>query len=128
MDNEQQKLILDGQIQDTEKALKKLKEYKDQLELKERQERLPKYWGAAEAIHAATCTYNHTDGCGWGYEEDNGTIQDTWEKQAHRRMLEQVEKACLQFNVSPDDLADLAAKYIKLTKFDKAWQAFKSCR
>lgn len=40
--------------------------------------------------HGILCGYNHTDGCGWGYESHNG-IHD-WEAQTHARWLEHVEK------------------------------------
>ena len=32
-------------------------------------EDLPDNWKLAEKIHKVTCGWNHTDGCGWYYED-----------------------------------------------------------
>jgi hypothetical protein len=38
--------------------------------------------------HDLLCQYNHTDGCGWGYESQGG--QHNWQSHAHIRWLEKV--------------------------------------
>lgn len=40
----------------------------------------------AEDLHSQQCNWNHTDGCGWFYEFDNGNPK--WNGHAHARYLE----------------------------------------
>jgi len=43
--------------------------------------------------HDILCRWNHTDGCGWGYEVENyGQRKHNWEAFAHRRWLEHYHK------------------------------------
>ena len=39
----------------------------------------------AEKAHGLFCQWNHTDGCGWGYEGNN------WDGHAHQRWLKKIE-------------------------------------
>lgn len=41
----------------------------------------------AEKAHDILCRWNHTDGCGWGYEQDSKTGAPHWDGWAHRRWL-----------------------------------------
>jgi hypothetical protein len=53
----------------------------------------------AEAIHSATCRYNHTDQCAWFYQ--------TWEKPGwdRARYLESAKKLVELTRMLPDQLA-----------------------
>lgn len=44
----------------------------------------------AIALHDSQCGWNHTDGCGWFYEFDNG--QHLWERSAHKSYLSKARK------------------------------------
>lgn len=43
----------------------------------------------ATELHSMTCTWNHTDGCGWFYEFDNK--KDNWLGHAHSKYLKQAQ-------------------------------------
>ncbi|MCC7173403.1 MAG: hypothetical protein IT459_23360 [Planctomycetes bacterium] len=46
----------------------------------------------AKAAHDLLCRWNHTDGCGWGYEEGSDPNSDAcWNGWAHKRWLSAVE-------------------------------------
>jgi hypothetical protein len=74
---------------DIDRAEKHLRELKESLALSEQAEkdkRQDKLKPVAEKAHNAICFYNHTDGCGWGYENNN------WNGFSHRMWLDRVEK------------------------------------
>ncbi|AGY46703.1 hypothetical protein BigBertha_195 [Bacillus phage BigBertha] len=54
----------------------------------------------AITLHELMCNWNHTDGCGWGYETNGGT--HNWDGYAHKKWLEhaqQLIKLCAWDNV-----------------------------
>jgi len=66
-----------------------------QLEEEEREEknkRQLKVRPVAELAHSLFCGYNHTDGCGWGYEENSKDPEITWGGWSHQHWLDKVEK------------------------------------
>lgn len=48
-------------------------------------ERLGPEIGLAIAIHETTCTANHTDGCGWFYEDNQQFLKDGTTKNGYVR-------------------------------------------
>ncbi len=54
----------------------------------------------AEALHKATCTWNHTDGCGWYYEVADSYPVPTWEGWAHAEYFKKA--VALEERLAPD--------------------------
>ena len=74
-----------------EMAKREVAELQKVLAAEERDEkakRQEKYRELAVLAHRLLCQYNHTDGCGWGYEE---SAEDPWGGYAHARWLDKVE-------------------------------------
>jgi len=74
---------------DIDRAENHLRNLRDSLktaEAKTNEERQKPIREITQQAHDALCSYNHTDGCGWGYENDN------WNGYAHRRWLDKIEK------------------------------------
>lgn len=48
----------------------------------------------AEFIHSMQCRYNHTDGCGWYYEQDynKNDAAKIWSQSAHLSYLRKAKK------------------------------------
>lgn len=48
----------------------------------------------AELLHGIKCNYNHTDGCGWLYEQDynKNNLAVLWAKNAHLSYLRMAKK------------------------------------
>jgi hypothetical protein len=55
----------------------------------------------AVRLHDAFCTYNHTDGCAWGYETTNSGIFHDWGGQAHQRWMERTERVIKRLGDRP---------------------------
>lgn len=65
------------QISELEEKLARLKSEQEEYDLLSEDKKL------AELIHQQTCRYNHTDGCGWFYEnwkQSSGTRADYLKK------------------------------------------------
>lgn len=79
-------------------------------ELRERQEHLRKMGPEiemAEILHNSLCRFNHTDGCGWGYEKIEdffkpGTTKNIWAEKAKKILetcsAEEVERVLTAIN------------------------------
>lgn len=76
---------IEADIRRAEEHLRGLKDKKDIATQEERKRRQEPYRNLAEKAHDLLCPYNHTDGCGWGYEKDS------WGGHAHRRWLDSIE-------------------------------------
>lgn len=57
------KVEVDNALKEAEEKVKQLQAEKEALKALTPEEEL------AEALHKKRCTWNHTDGCGWFYEE-----------------------------------------------------------
>lgn len=66
-------------------------EVKD-LERKERERQREPLKALTKKAHDCLCRWNHTDGCGWGYEEGQSGKEDNWDGWAHKRWLDHIEK------------------------------------
>lgn len=73
-------------IDRAENHLRSLRESLKASEAKTKEEKQKPMREVAEQAHDALCIHNHTDGCGWGYENDN------WNGFAHQRWLDKIEK------------------------------------
>lgn len=61
----------------------------------------PYEYQLARELHDKLCRWNHTDGCGWDYENNDGT--EDWTGQAHDRYLGKARKLihqCKDKNIS----------------------------
>jgi uncharacterized circularly permuted ATP-grasp superfamily protein len=67
----------------------KLKEEVDELEKKELDKRTERIKPLVERAHKLMCQYNHTDGCGWSYEDD---AKNPWLSSMHARWLDKFDK------------------------------------
>jgi len=77
------------------------------------------FFEVAEKAHHLFCTFNHTDGCGWGYEQDASTkwgIGTVSGYSAHRRWLEKVMNISRELNLTPEELSELLDALTKLKK------------
>jgi hypothetical protein len=74
----------------------------------------------AGLFHSMMCPYNHTDGCGWGYEEDTGG--DRWRLSSHAEWLRKTEVAFCKkgSNRHMTEAKDDAIKFVNLLKSVKA--------
>lgn len=63
----------------------------------------------AARAHALLCQYNHTDGCGWGYEGEDGDA--IWSQQnrygAHARWLKSTENVLKECHLTLEQLDEL---------------------
>lgn len=55
---------------------------------------------AAKRAHDILCRYNHTDGCGWGYEEGLDA-EKTWAASSHYYWLKSIREAMEGSNNRP---------------------------
>ena len=87
-----------------------------QKELKRRDEErkklaaLPKDRRLAEFLHDSFCTWNHTNGCAWYYEVNDG--EGNWERGDHQRWLRRA-KAALKVLDDPDRIMRLVSAVSK---------------
>ena len=58
----------------------------------------------AVLLHDALCSYNHTDGCGWGYEKDS------WQSDDHARWFRKAEHVCSEVGIEE------ASRFAKMAK------------
>lgn len=84
-------------IQQGEKELEKLRQQKVELE------ELPDTKRLASHLHAVLCNDNHTDRCGWHYE-------NSWNHTEHHRYLKKAEKILAVIGLS---------EAMEITKFYK---------
>lgn len=71
-------------------TLAKRREAREAHEKKKAAERLEPLKELAILAHDVLCSWNHTDGCGWGYEVDGK--DHNWSAHAHYRYLERVDE------------------------------------
>jgi len=88
---------IDKEIIHLKTEIKRLEKEQEQLSNMGPEEEL------AVLLHSKFCRHNHTDGCGWFYEIDDGI--HNWERNAHREYL---EKARSLFQKTGLDLPTLA--------------------
>ncbi len=100
--------------EEIKERLARLKKEREALEIElstaEQESRLTAampFMHVAVQAHDLLCQYNHTDGCGWGYETVNG--QHNWGLDgqgysAHRKWLENVMEVCRELNISHQEL------------------------
>jgi hypothetical protein len=67
----------------------------------------------AEQAHNLLCTYNHTDGCGWGYEE---TSKDKWSCYSHNDWLQKVRRIVSEKRCTVTELAEILKAYAVFKK------------
>ena len=79
-----EEIEIDNRIAKINSELRELKETKRQLAKMKDDQRL------AIELHGILCHWNHTDGCGWEYEMDEGIHQ--WERASHAPYLEKARK------------------------------------
>lgn len=77
---------LEEKIKEQRRALQKLEDDLENQRRKEAEERTEPLKTLVERAHACLCQWNHTDGCGWGYEGNN------WEAWSHARWLEHYDR------------------------------------
>lgn len=65
----------------------------------------------AEELHTLQCRWNHTDGCGWFYEFNNGV--PNWQGWAHEQYL---NKAREVMKVLPDLSVDEILRVVQAVK------------
>lgn len=65
----------------------------------------------AEALHDTLCTLNHTDMCGWYYEQYNGVAD--WNGYAHGRYLVKADKLMKQLPDIPAEEIIRIARTVK---------------
>jgi hypothetical protein len=71
MDNSKNITKLQREIEERELKIGKLKEGQEAFDA------LPENYKLAEKIHDRTCSWNHTDGCAWMYENWTDNLGET---------------------------------------------------
>jgi hypothetical protein len=86
MDNSKNITRLEREIEERELKIGKLKESQKEFEV------LPENYKLAEKIHDITCSWNHTDGCSWEYENWTDKLGGTRDRYIEKadRMLKKV--------------------------------------
>jgi hypothetical protein len=59
----------------------------------------------AELLHNNLCHWNHTDGCTWLYEGDQGYPVKTWEAYSHKKWLAKAEEIYARTGLEFEDIA-----------------------
>lgn len=80
-----------------EELLAKIEEIKKEIKKEEEKEALSAHIPAdrkevAELLHKATCHHNHTDGCGWLYDDGS------WSEQSRKQFLRKAEVLLRRFS------------------------------
>lgn len=87
------------QLEDNaQKTLRSLRDQREALENAERDSRLESIKPLVIRAHDLLCCWNHTDGCGWGYEVIRETGKHNWQGWAHARWLRHFEELLLGKN------------------------------
>jgi len=77
----------------------------------------------ANALHSLLCNNNHTDGCGWYYEENwyidqkkpkhpGGSINNIWKEPSHSHWMCMAKKLNKYFSLEEIQKAEYAVKVI----------------
>lgn len=83
---------INQEIRIAELRLNELREKKAREEAADIAARRKPLRAIAKGAHDLLCRWNHTDGCGWGYEEGSDPDSDAcWSGHAHSRWLGAVE-------------------------------------
>lgn len=82
-----------------EKALRNLRERRESLENEAREQRLAHIKPLVIRAHSLLCSWNHCDGCSWGYEM-TGDVHN-WNGWAHARWLRHYEDLLLNRTSKP---------------------------
>lgn len=101
---------LEADVRRAEKHLRDLREKKEAAEADEIAKRQEPLRALAERAHDLCCTYNHTDGCGWGYEKDS------WSGSSHKRWLNKMENLFSDKGTYNTPAAEQIAKILDLVE------------
>jgi len=107
------------------KALMKARDAREAAERVEREKRLEPLKALAIRAHDTLCRWNHTDGCGWGYEKRD-SVHD-WNGWAHARWLRHLDEVVSGTSqhrpVSVEALTDIieAARVMREKHPDALW-------
>ncbi len=96
----------DGSLKDTLEALESAKKLVSDLEYRVEQLSLGDYdtlKRIATHLHDAECTYNHTDGCSWLYED---RAQEVWFSDTHQRWVETARHRVMASGVSSGEFLE----------------------
>lgn len=77
--------VITAQLKDAQDVARKLSQSLEKLKRKEADAKLEPLKTTAARAHDLLCPYNHTDGCGWEYE------QGSWQSDAHSRWLRRID-------------------------------------
>ena len=98
------------------KRKRQLEETIEKAEEKEKNERQKPIRKIAIKVHDLFCAWNHTDGCGWFYENDAKTEDFVWQGYSHRIYLNKIEKLFQDTQISPDILDAILDDLLKIKK------------
>lgn len=117
-------------LKEMEEELQKQRDLARELERKVQQARRDEARESRRALrplavkaHDAFCLWNHTDGCGWGYECDGYSGKgkppedEVWDRDCHAKWLGQVEEL---LKMAPlEDLERIVDGYAELKKIHR---------
>lgn len=84
---------LDRELEDALSRCSRLRQEKDAHDRSVAAQTLRALRPIAAIAHETLCRWNHTDGCGWGYEEGSNPNSDSaWNGYAHSRWLSAVDR------------------------------------
>lgn len=110
------------QLAELEKQRRKLQEEIEEEDRKERIERLKPLRELAIQAHNLFCSYNHTDGCCWGYEEDQKDKDKMWECWSHKNYLQKVECLIKDKGFTIEQLKIIFDKFKELKNIEKRFK------
>lgn len=85
----------------TRRSLNELREQRERLERLERDSRAAAIKPLVIRAHDLLCSWNHCDGCSWGYEITDG--EHNWQGWAHARWLCHYEQLLLGTGLRPGE-------------------------
>ena len=78
-----------------------MKEQIDHIKVEIRNEELEDVKPLVERAHTLFCIYTHTDGCGWGYENNK---KEPWTGFAHARWLKHFETIIKEKDITIEEI------------------------
>lgn len=98
------------------KRKKQIEETIEKVEEKEKSERQKPIRTIAIKAHDLFCAWNHTDECGWYYENDAKAEDFVWQGYSHRIVLNKIDKLFQDTQISPDILDAILDDLLKIKK------------
>lgn len=107
---------IEDKLNEIENQKRELQKQLEAAEYDDRVARLTPFMPVAILAHDLFCMYNHTDGCGWGYEQ-YGDVHN-WgfgaEYSSHKQWLENVSKIAADLKMEAGQLEEIFRELVEI--------------